>query len=207
MRDRKAQRRARVPRVWPTLALGALWLPACAAGPKPRTESKLHSAVHSAATPPTAAPAPASPREGTNDPQALTLDITSLPATSDRFAPPLPAELNAGAVSRATLLSELRTGIPHFLNRVQIEATRRRGSFWGWRIAAMEQELMRATVLRPGDVVHRINQARVERPEQLMHVWETLKAARELVLDVTRGDQPCRIRYRITDDSLAVTRH
>lgn len=182
------------------VACADLMLAACAAGSTRQRESRLRFTPD----PPAAAQAFAPEPEVDADPPAL--EIASLPMTTDRFPPPLPADLDAGAMTRAALLEGLRAGIPHFLNLVQIEAERKHGSFWGWRIVAMDRRLARATVLRPGDVVHSVNRAPVERPEHLTQLWSALKGAQELHVDVTRGDQRCQIRYQITEGSLAVAR-
>jgi type II secretory pathway component PulC len=54
-------------------------------------------------------------------------------------------------------------------------------------------------VLRPGDTVSRVNGRSVERPEEFKLVWDSLKGARELVLDIVREGHPSRLHYAIAD--------
>ena len=125
--------------------------------------------------------------------------------TSPSFPPPLPARLQAGDIAREDLLQVLEAGVPKFLSQVEVRAEKQGGRFVGWRLMAVEFESSSNTVLRPGDLVLRVNQHSLERPEQFMQVWESLQGATEIVIEIVRGDQPSEIRFTIKDEPLPVT--
>jgi hypothetical protein len=117
-----------------------------------------------------------------------------------REAPPLPAELDGGAITRPELQAVLSEGIPRFLRKVHTEPMlNAKGRFVGWRLLSLFPDDPRgaAWVIRPGDVVLRVNGHGIERPEQFQNVWNSMATSSELVVQVLRGDQTSEIRYRI----------
>jgi hypothetical protein len=117
-----------------------------------------------------------------------------------RYAPPLPAELDAGAIPRPDLAAVLTEGIPRFLQKVHTEPMlNAKGRFVGWRLLELFPNDPRgaAWVIRPGDVVLKVNGHGIERPEQFQNVWNSMASSSELVFLVLRGDQTSEIRYRI----------
>lgn len=116
--------------------------------------------------------------------------------------PALPAEVHGGTIARTALQAVLAQGVGRFLQRVRVEAQRSDGRFEGWRLHALfesEPALREASLLRPGDLVLRVNNHSVQRPEQFLAVWESLATAGEINIDVVRGGQPSRVRYQISD--------
>lgn len=117
-----------------------------------------------------------------------------------REAPPLPAELDGGSITRPELQAVLSEGIPRFLRKVHTEPMlNAKGRFVGWRLLALFPDDPRgaAWLIRPGDVVLRVNGHGIERPEQFQNVWNSMATSSELVFQVLRGDQTSEIRYRI----------
>lgn len=116
-------------------------------------------------------------------------------------APPEPPRRRQGVIARRALLEVLDAAPGRFLQRVTSEPSLRGGRFHGWQLVSFFSGDPRfVTVdLRPGDVVTRVNGSSLERPEQLMKVWEALRTSRELVVEVERGGQPHTLRYAIAD--------
>lgn len=174
------------------------WLAACAGPPKP--EPFHYREADEPAAPPAAAPAP----EAASEPAAEHAE-SETPGAGEalgslREAPPLPAELDAGAIARPELEAVLAQGIARFLQKVHTEPMRNaQGRFVGWRLLELFRDDPRGAewVIRPGDVVVRVNGHSIERPEQFQNVWNSVATSSELVFSVLRGDQTSEIRYRI----------
>ena len=109
---------------------------------------------------------------------------------------------DAGKIPRPALLAVLSAGIGRFLRDVRVEPRLDRGHFVGWRLLSLFPQspvLQRASALRPGDVVLRVNGQSIERPEQFKDVWDSLATQSQLVLLVERGGKQGELRYRIVD--------
>ncbi|MDH5670815.1 MAG: hypothetical protein OEZ06_01615 [Myxococcales bacterium] len=124
----------------------------------------------------------------------------------DKQAPPseLPApgpsgSVEAGEIPRPQLFAVLADGVGRFLQRVQARPHLHKGRFVGWRLIRLFDDEPRQGVLRPGDTVMRVNGQSIERPEQFKNVWDMMATSSELVLDVRRGAQVAKLRYRIVD--------
>jgi type II secretory pathway component PulC len=91
---------------------------------------------------------------------------------------------------RAALDELLAKGPAYALAMVQIDPEKKDGKFVGFRIVSFRSEIPAYLDLRPGDVVTRINDLPIERPEQFFAVFEKLRAAAEVKLDVLRGGAP-----------------
>ena len=151
---------------------------------------------------------PTAAKDGDEEAQTDALAPSSPPATlvtSANFPPPLPARMDAGEIHREDLLATLEAGVPRFLSQLDVKAETHQGRFVGWRLMAIRHERGSDFVLRPGDLVLRINNQGLERPEQFMQVWESLQGATEIVFEIVRGDQPSAVRFAITDQPLPVT--
>jgi len=169
----------------------------CAAGAAVTTETE--PAAPSAGGEQAAQTAPATTSEGEAPPQTAT---TATAPTEPSPAEPLPESLDAGSISRADLKRVLDEGIGMFLQKVSMEAHRPSGRFEGWMLQALftKQPTWRAAcVLREGDVVLRVNNQSVERPEQFAGVWQSLASAGEIAIDVVRDGRGSRVRYLIVD--------
>jgi general secretion pathway protein C len=119
--------------------------------------------------------------------------------SSDRDA--LAPEVHAGAISRAELRTELARGVGRFLQNVKVEAVLSHGHFVGWRVVTLfpKRPEVHVQILKPGDVVRRVNGASIERPEVFASVFEELQNAKELVLEIERDGQPSTLHYDIND--------
>jgi type II secretory pathway component PulC len=89
-----------------------------------------------------------------------------------------------------------------FLAHVDSEPVFRGNRFYGWRLVAFfpGDPRFAGVDLRPGDVVVKVNGRTFERPEELMEVWQSLRAARELVVDAERDGRSRTLRWPIVLD-------
>lgn len=119
------------------------------------------------------------------------------PAPKPEEPPAERAAPRAGEIARADVDTILRAGPARFLAAVDTEAVLRDGKFLGWRLKAWRDPSLAEAGVRPGDIVTRINRRPIERPEAFSEVWEGLRRARELVVDVIRDGKPMTLRYPI----------
>ncbi len=104
-------------------------------------------------------------------------------------------------INRAALLQVLSGSPGAFLSHVDSEPEFRDGHFYGWRLRALYPDDARFSnaSLHPGDVILRINQRRVEHPEEFLQVWKTLKRSKELRVELERNGKIQLLRWPIID--------
>lgn len=107
-----------------------------------------------------------------------------------------------GVIARADLLPVLDAGLGSYLRNVETEPAFHQGAFVGFRIVSLfPGELAYASLdLRPGDTVTLVNGRPIERPEQAVAVWESLRTASDLVVHYRRGGQEHALHFRIVDE-------
>ncbi|HET8935492.1 MAG TPA: hypothetical protein VFN67_18720 [Polyangiales bacterium] len=109
-------------------------------------------------------------------------------------------KIEAGVISRVALQAELQRGIGAFLRQVRTKPAMQRGRFVGWRVIELFKKRPDVHVLgvKPGDTVLKVNGRSLERPEQFKSVWDTLGAAKELVIELERDGRRCELHYLIS---------
>lgn len=119
-----------------------------------------------------------------------------------------PADRSAGAeapvaaasgatIARDELDAVLDAGIGRFLQRVDTEPELDGGRFVGFRLVALRTSLFDGVDLQVGDTVLRVNGLPLERPEDAVAIWETLRSAGELTVDLLRDGQERRLRVPV----------
>lgn len=103
-------------------------------------------------------------------------------------------------ILRSSLLPILDRGFGQFLRAVPIEAVTSRRRFVGFRILALREPFSNVTDLLPGDVILSVNDRSVERPEQALAVWQSLRAADELRVTYSRAGNLAVLRIPIVND-------
>lgn len=105
------------------------------------------------------------------------------------------------SVDRAKLVAVIDAGLGRFLRGVETKPYFIQGRFAGFEIISMYSEDERFKVIdpKPGDVVLRVNGKRIERPEQAIAVWESLRVASELRIAFLRDHKVQEVRYPIHD--------
>jgi general secretion pathway protein C len=134
------------------------------------------------------------------------------PVAADDAPPPAPAKPacavaapkdrhTSGTIARAELDQVLNAGPGAFLQGVRVDPELDGGHFRGWRVRTFWPcDARYAHVdLVAGDVVVRVNGSSIERPETLMHVWDGLREATALDVELDRDGAPVHLRYAIAD--------
>jgi hypothetical protein len=123
----------------------------------------------------------------------------SMPASAPASRPAGPT----GVITRAELKAFLDRGMPAFIANVIVDRYPRARSrrFRGWRIVEFfpGDPRFAHVDLKPGDVVLRVNQRSIERPDQFVGVWGSLGQIRELVVEVLRQREVRVLRWRVAD--------
>ena len=124
-------------------------------------------------------------------------------ATASTPTAPAPVAADEGAhtVTRSAVLDVLDKGIPWVLRQVETEPELANGRFVGFRLVTFfpGDGRFRGVDLRPGDVVLRINGLPIERPEHAYRVWQELRVASEIRVEVMRQGQSHEVDYSIID--------
>jgi type II secretory pathway component PulC len=124
-------------------------------------------------------------------------ESTSQPPTA--AAPAARPATPAGTISRNELLGLLDKSPGAFLQHVEVSPRFSGGRFAGWRIGALfpGDDRFAHCEVQAGDVVLRVNGRSVEKPEQLMEVWQLLRSAPALEIDLERNGEPRSLRWPI----------
>jgi type II secretory pathway component PulC len=115
-------------------------------------------------------------------------------APAPRGPTPPPAFLARRDVSRV-----LDHGPQDFLASVDEDPLVENGQFRGWIFRGWRDDRYSTTALLPGDIVLRVNGKPIERPDEFMKVWEDLRRASELAVELVRDGQPKTLRIPIRD--------
>jgi hypothetical protein len=114
-------------------------------------------------------------------------------------------EARPGTVTRAALADVLGTSPGHFFNLVGVEAAlAESGGFQGWRIVSLPSDTPEWLDVRVGDVVTAVNGLRsLERPEDAPRVYEALRVASEVFIELLRDGEERSVRIAILDGERA----
>jgi hypothetical protein len=131
-------------------------------------------------------------------PRPQTLSPASVPASAPASRP-----ARTGVITRAELKGFLDRGMPAFIANVVVDRYPRARAqrFRGWRIVEFfpGDARFNNVDIKPNDVILRINERSIERPDQFVAVWESLKPAKELVVETQRAGKVRVLRWRIVD--------
>jgi hypothetical protein len=149
----------------------------------------LGTGACASAPPPKPAPAPALEAASTRPvPPPVDSPRVKMMAAGD--------EAYLGVIERQGLVAILDQGLGRFLQHVQLEPALSGGKFDGFRLAALDPA-WHGVGLESGDLIKRLNGQPIERPEQAMAAFESLRTASEVRVDFTRAGKPSSVRYRI----------
>jgi type II secretory pathway component PulC len=115
---------------------------------------------------------------------------------------PAPVEDTTPAVlTRQVLADAAAQGLGHFLSEVDVSPVLEGGRFVGFRLNSARnlRRWRRAGAdLRPGDVVTRINDQPIDRPERALGCLAALRDASELRIDLVRRGEAMQVRLAVT---------
>lgn len=124
-------------------------------------------------------------------------DDIALPRAAGAEAP---VPIAPARLTRAGLDEAVREGMGAFLATVEVSPSFARGRFVGWRIDAA-RDLARwnaaGMTLARGDVVTAVNGGSLERPDDALTVFNALRGAAELRVDVLRDGRPMTLRVAV----------
>ena len=128
-------------------------------------------------------------------------EVTPRPEEPAEEEPPPPPPSVEGEIARTELTVVLDAGLGRFLQGVVTEPELEDGRFVGFRLISLypEDERMRSVDLAPGDVITRVNGQPIERPEQALRVWSSLRVASELLVDYRREGEERQLRFAIVE--------
>jgi len=124
-----------------------------------------------------------------------------LPQTSGSEAVAVaPPDASPARLTRAGLDDTVRAGLGAFLATLEVSPTFARGRFVGWRLDAA-RDLSRwnraGMALQRGDVVTAVNGGSLERPDDALAIFNALRGAAELRVDIVRAGQPLTLRLAV----------
>lgn len=113
----------------------------------------------------------------------------------------LPAEQIAAPITelqRARVNETVDAGLGRFLQQIELEPSVVEGRFQGFRIVRfVNPEDWRGTGLSPGDVVTRVNDQPIEKPDEAYAVFASLKTATNLDVTYSRSGKTLRLSLPI----------
>jgi hypothetical protein len=101
-----------------------------------------------------------------------------------------------GVIDRAGLTAIVEQGLGRLLGRLQLSPELEGKRFRGFRVAALDPQWSGSGVLT-GDIITRLNGQPIERPEQAMVAFDSLRVASEVAVEIVRDGKPLRLRYRV----------
>lgn len=144
--------------------------------------------------------APAAP-----PPRVASSRATSGASAAAPARPPQPPQAAspavAGRIDRAALLPVLDAGLGRFLQGVQTKPFLVEGKFVGFEVLSLwpNDPRFQHSGIRLGDVVVRVNGQSIEHPEQALEVWNGLRVASALYIELLRNGRPRELRFAIVD--------
>jgi type II secretory pathway component PulC len=139
------------------------------------------------------------PRETEEAPPVATAPQPTGTATPSATPAVTPAA--ATSLSRRALLVVLDQSPGAFLAHVDLLPRFTGGRFAGWRVVRFfpgDDRFARVDV-QAGDVVRSVNGLPIEKPEQLMALWQLLRTAPELMVELERAGAARTLRWPITE--------
>jgi S1-C subfamily serine protease len=120
-------------------------------------------------------------------------------ASPDDYAPAPP-----GALWRKDVNDVLDAGLGKFLQRADLRAELREGTFVGFRIVELRPPAWWQGVdVVPGDVITRVNGMPIEQPTDAHAAFESLRKSDKLVVNYLREGQPRELSYSIIEKPAA----
>ena len=129
---------------------------------------------------------------------ALTI-LALIGFTTPSAAQPSKAETTVErTMPKSALKAILKRGPQRLIASVRVQPHSAKGRFLGFKLVGhtASSPLASSETIAVGDVILTVNGLAVERPDQFMRAWESIRAAKSLSIRVLRGDK--KIRYRWT---------
>jgi S1-C subfamily serine protease len=107
-----------------------------------------------------------------------------------------------GVVKRTSLVKLIDAGLPRWLQGIEGDRKIAKHRFQGWLIKSLHagDPCYEDLDLRSGDVVQKVNDKSIERPEQAYEVAQSLRTASSIVVQYLRDDKPRKLTIPISDE-------
>lgn len=125
------------------------------------------------------------------DTAALARDKTLRPELSTGMSSPY-----VGVLDRKGLLLIIEQGLGRVLAKLKLSPVLTGDRFQGFRVSEIDSAWV-GTGLVVGDVVMRVNGQPIDRPEQAMVAFESLRVASEVAVELVRAGEKLSLRYRV----------
>jgi hypothetical protein len=124
---------------------------------------------------------------------------TTPPAASPMPAAPSGSGARSLSISREALNAVLDAGPGAFLRGFEVDAVLDQGKFAGWRLVRVMDGEHRfdGLDLAPGDVLLDVNGLPVAQPDQLAALFDSLRGASQIVVDLARDHTSFQLRLTI----------
>jgi S1-C subfamily serine protease len=128
--------------------------------------------------------------------------IAIAPAAPVKTAPAGPG-VRSMSVARASVDAALDAGPGAFLRGFEVAAVLDQGKFVGWRLVRVIEGEHRfdGLDLQPGDVLLDVNGMPVSQPDQLAALFDSLRGANQIVVDLARGNASFQLKLTIAATS------
>ncbi len=112
-----------------------------------------------------------------------------------------PPDAVSNAITRRELLGFLDRGPRHALTLVEVQPAFQGQKFVGYQVMALSHDGEKSfgNALHRGDVILKINQHSIARPEDYMNVWQGLKKADRISVTVLRAGQEVAMSWPVID--------
>jgi general secretion pathway protein C len=160
--------------------------------------SALVACAPAARDKPPASAATIAPPQVSDDAGAPEDAQASLPA-ADKTLRPKPNSGDPtyyGLLDRTGLNAVIDQGLGRVLARIKLSPAMRSGRFEGFRVTEIDPTWSSAGLF-VDDVILRLNEQPIERPEQALLAFESLRVASEVVLELNRAGEKVWLRYGI----------
>ncbi len=121
------------------------------------------------------------------------------PRTGSRVVAPPGKGLRSGTITRARLVAVLDAGPAMFLRQLEVAPRLLGDRFVGWQLVQLldRRSPLHDVDLAPGDVLLAINGKPLARPDELQTVWDSLRTANEVAVQLSRGDRKFELHFTI----------
>jgi type II secretory pathway component PulC len=139
-----------------------------------------------------ATPAPAETTEPRAEPRAE-------PHAEPRAVAPPGKGLRTGTIARARLVAVLDAGPGTFLRQLEVAPRLVGDRFVGWQLVQLidRRGPLHDVDLLPGDVLLAVNGKPLARPDELQAVWDSLRMANDVTVQLSRGAEKLELHFTI----------
>ncbi len=108
-------------------------------------------------------------------------------------------------ISKPAFDAVLARGPSWFIHRVAVRPAMVNGRYTGFQLLSLfaSDPELETRAIRPGDIIQRVNDQPIGRPEEFMAVWDSLATADHLAIQLVRDGRVLRVTWLIQPDVAA----